>query len=511
MASLVFRSCRVDVNLFQHPTVMKISSILVVFFLCACGSNRQPGQQQPLGVNNLAYKWGKVALEATANDTEWFKPRPTITSRFLGLIWTAVFDAWSRYDASARPLYLEDVERRPASERTLKNKEEAISYAAYRTMMEYYYSDSTMLRKVMTEFGYDPDNMSMDPTTPAGIGNLAARAVIEQRMNDGSNQTGTMPGCNGLPYSDYTGYQPVNTADDLTELKRWQPKYFADGKGGRFAPGCLTPHWNMVKPLLLDSANQFRPKPPPEIGSEQLQKEVLEVIEMQAKLTDEEKALVEFMRDGPRSVQQAGHWFIFAQNVSERDNHSLDEDVKMYFLVEAAAMDAFIACWDAKMYYDFARPYSLVHAYYQDQVIKAWGGPEKGMVQMNGAEWRPYSPDTFLCPPFPSYVSGHSTVSGACGEVLKRFTGSDDFGIEVKLVPGALTELPENYGDTVTLKFPTFTYTADRAGISRVMGGYHIQSDNIEGLELGRRVADVIFAKYQELVEGEGGIAEVRE
>src|SRR5690606_12472214 len=397
-------------------------------------------------------------------------------------------------------------QRRPVSERTLDNKEKAISYAAYRTMMEYFYSDSTMLRKVMADFGYDPDDTSTDPTTPEGIGNLAARAVIEGRRDDGSNQMGTMPGCDGTPYSDYTAYQPVNTADVLTDLKRWQPKYFSDGKGGSFAPGCLTPHWNMVKPLLLDSANQFRPKPPPEIGSEQLEKEVREVIDMQAKLTNEEKALVEFMRDGPRSVQQAGHWFIFAQTVSERDNHTLDEDVRLYFLVEAAAMDAFIACWDAKMFYDYARPYSLVHAYYQDQVIKAWGGPEKGMIQMDGTEWRPYSPDTFLCPPFPSYVSGHSTVSGACAEVLKRFTGSDVFGIEVRLVPGALTELPENYGDTVTLKFPTFTYTADRAGISRVMGGYHIQSDNIEGLALGRKVADVVYSKFMELVEGEGAL-----
>ena len=49
----------------------------------------------------------------------------------------------------------------------------------------------------------------------------------------------------------------------------------------------------------------------------------------------------------------------FAQDVSKRDKHTLDEDVKMYFLSEAAAMDAFIACWDTKMTYDFARPYTL--------------------------------------------------------------------------------------------------------------------------------------------------------
>lgn len=210
-----------------------------------------------------------------------------------------------------------------------------------------------------------------------------------------------------------------------------------------------------------------------------MEEEVKEVIDLQANLTDEDKALVEFMRDGPQSVQQAGHWLKFAQDVSRRDNHTLDEDVKMYFLTEITAMDAFIASWDSKMFYDYARPYALVHDYYQDQIIKAWGGgPGKGgVVEMKGQEWRPYSPDIFLCPPFPSYTSGHSTISGACAEALRLFTGSDHFGEEVTLIPGSMTELDEaHFGKPVTLKFPTFTETANMAGISRVMGGYHIQA-----------------------------------
>jgi hypothetical protein len=108
-----------------------------------------------------------------------------------------------------------------------------------------------------------------------------------------------------------------------------------------------------------------------------------------------------------------------------------------------------------------------------------------------------------LCPPFPSYTSGHSTVSGACAEALKLFTGSETFGVSVKRVPGALTE-PDNLGDTVTLHFPTFTEAAEMAGISRVLGGYHIQADNVAGLELGRDVAVAAWIKYQALVSGQG-------
>ena len=470
-----------------------IGVVLTVAF--PASSQAQLTSSIPRGKNNIAYKWGDICMTATANDTERFNPRPTVTSRYLGLIWTAVFDAWTRYDKFAIPVYLKTVNRRPEKEHNFSNKETAISYAAFRTMMEYFVSDSLMLKNVMKDLGFDTENHSLDPKTAVGIGNIAAKTVIEARRFDGSNETGTMKGSPGQPYSDYTGYAPVNSADSLTDLKHWQPKYFSDPRKGKFAPPCLTPHWQKVIPLFLDSSNQFRPGPPPDTGSDQLKKEIKDVIELQANLSNEQIALVEFMRDGPKSVQQAGHWFMFAQNVSERDSHTLDEDVKMFFLIEAAAMDAFIACWDAKMYYDYPRPSTLVHHYYRDEVIKLWGGPGKGMIQVKGNEWRPYSPESFLCPPFPAYVSGHSTVSGACAEALYLFTGSDFFGEKVTRVPGEFTD-PDNLGDTVILKFETFSETADLAGLSRVLGGYHIQADNLEGLKLGRSVAGAIWNKY---------------
>ncbi len=474
--------------------VFLITGILLISFTyCTVGQKLA----EPIGADNIAYKWGQMALEATARDTERFNPRPTITSRYLGLIFTAVFDAWSRYDAKAIPVYSTKTRRQAWSQRTLQNKEKAISYAAYGALREYYYSDSLLYRDFMQQLGYDPDNRSLDPNTPEGIGNRAALAVIKARKHDGSNQYGNEKGSDGKAYFNYSGYEPLNSADSLTDISRWQPKYFSDGKGGRFAPTCLTPYWNRVRPIALKSSDQFRPGPPPALGSEQLKAEVREVVELQASMTDEQKALVEFMRDGPRSVQQGGHWLAFAQEVSVRDQHRLDEDVKMYFLNQVTAMDAFIASWDAKIYYDFARPYALVHAYYQDETITAWGGPDKGLITMPGTEWRPYSPETFLCPPFPSYVSGHSTISGACAEALRLYTGSETFGAKAQVIAGAMTEKDDYHGTTVTLEFPTFTETANMAGFSRVFGGYHIQADNIAGLQLGRDVAHEAWKFFQ--------------
>jgi hypothetical protein len=449
----------------------------------------------PSGEDNVAYYWGKVALEATARDTERFLPRPTITSRYLGLIFTAVFDAWATFDEKASPVYLEGVPKRQGS---LRDKEIAISYAAYHALKEYYYSDSLYFKERMKNLGLDPDKTELSEDTPSGIGYLAARAVIENRKGDGANQYGEEAEGH-LPYFDYTGYEPVNSVDTNSDINRWQPKYFLNAEGERYAPGCLTPYWQEVEPMTLTSADQFRSPPPPYYGSEQLEKEVQEVVELQANLTVEQKALVEFMRDGPKSVQQAGHWLVFAQEISKRDNHNLDQDVKMYFLNQITAMDAFIASWDSKMFYDYARPYALVHEYFKGKTIKGWAGYDQGWTSFNGEQWRPYSPDTFLCPPFPSYVSGHSTVSGACAEALKLYTGSDAFEVRVPFVSGSYTE-PESEWQDVELYFPTLTETADMAGISRVLGGYHIQADNIEGLILGRKVAHQAYAFYKKHV-----------
>ena len=57
----------------------------------------------------------------------------------------------------------------------------------------------------------------------------------------------------------------------------------------------------------------------------------------------------------------------------------------------------------------------------------------------------------------------------------------------------------------MTLKLPTFTATAELAGISRVLGGYHIQSDNVAGLELGREVALYVWPVTQSYFDGTAG------
>src|SRR4029453_5962290 len=74
----------------------------------------------------------------------------------------------------------------------------------------------------MADLGYAVDGS--DTSTAAQVGSTAAQAVLEYRHRDGSNQLGDEPGGTpGVAYSDYTGYQPVNTWSEVRYPDRWQP------------------------------------------------------------------------------------------------------------------------------------------------------------------------------------------------------------------------------------------------------------------------------------------------
>lgn len=451
---------------------------------------------------NYAYRWLNISQEIISREIDKVGARPTIISRQHAIWATSMYDAWAAYDGKAVGTRLGGKLRRPAEERTLENKQKAISYASYCSLLSLFPSDKDFLDATMKKFGYDPADKSIDPTTPQGIGNLAAQAVIDYRLHDGANQLGDEPGSNGKPYSDYTGYKAVNAPDKIVDPDRWQPITFTKPDGTKFTPGYLTPHWGKVKPFAIDSAEQFRPGPPPTTKTDDalLRKETDQVLAYNANLTPAQKAVVEFMRDGPRSTAQSGHWLRFAQDVSKRDKHGVDQDVKVYFLVANTVLDAFISCWETKRFYDASRPWTLIRYYYAGKTITGWAGPDGGTKEMPAEEWHPYSPDVFITPPFPGYTSGHATASGASGKVLELFTGSDKFDFYAIRKCCELTE--KVYGDEVRLELPTFTAVANMAAISRAMGGYHIPIDNDVGLKVGRELAMFTWPKFQAYFNG---------
>lgn len=437
---------------------------------------------------NIVLEWNEAALEAVS--AELMGP-PQVT-RALAIAHTCMYDAWSAYDRVAVGTLLGSALRRPEAEWTVANKHEAISFAAYRALVDLFPAQRALFDAVMVGHGFDPGNETTDQTTPAGVGNVACAAVLELRRGDGSNQRGEMNG--GAPYSDYTGYQPVNTSTELADPNRWQPLATPTGEQ-QFS----VPHWGLVTPFALPPLEAIRPAPPPPLSDLRYRARAFELMAMSAALTDRQKMIAEYWVDGPGSVTPPGHWNLLAAFVSARDAHTLDADVKLFFALNNAMFDAGIAVWDCKRGYDYVRPVSAIRYLYAGQPLFAWGGPGRGLRVIDGATWAPY----IATPPFAEYVSGHSTFSASAAEVLKRFTGSDTFGAQVELPPGSSVIEPGlTPRATVVLLWRTFSEAADEAGLSRRYGGIHFKDGDMYGRELGRTVGAHAWELATEYFEG---------
>lgn len=487
------------------PSFRTIRLILVIPTLLCLQSSGYGGSN----VRNLAEQWNSAALQGI-RDAKLGAP---VVARALAIVHTCMYDAWAAYDEHAIGTQLGGALRRPASERTMANKERAISYAAYRALVDVLPVDtSSVYILLMRQLGYDPNDNSTDIERPTGIGNVACAAVLEFRHHDKSNQLGDLA---AGPYSDWSGYRPVNPVGTVPAQtlfakplnpEHWQPLTFTDSNGSLVLQMFAGAQWCYVTPFALTSGDEFRSalEPGPfRYGSSEYRQQAEELIAISANLSDREKAIAEYWSDGPNSEQPPGHWMVFAQWVSERDHHALDDDVKMFFALSNAIFDAGIAAWDAKRTYDSVRPVTAIPLLFRGKTIRSWGGPGKGTIEMDGSRWIPYQPATLPTPPFPDYVSGHSTYSAAAARIMELWTGSDHFGDSVtvpagssKIEPGSTPTHP------ISLRWETFTEAANQAGISRRYGGIHFRAADIAGRQLGRTVALKVWSKAQSYFEG---------
>jgi len=454
--------------------------------------------------DNVVIQWNNAAVETI----RYRRPWPTIGARALAITHTCMYDAWAAYDSKALATRLGGRLRRPPSERTGQNKNIAISFAAYRCLSDLFPGDVAEYDAVMKALSLNPADSSRDPKTPTGIGNLAAESVLEFRHHDGSNQLGDLhPGA----YSDYTDYKPVNTFDHLNDVDRWQPLRTPIPDGGLYGRYLIqtfvTPQWARVTPFAMTTGAEFRPPPPASYtkSRERYVRQAQELLDLSAALTDDQKMMVEYWADGPTSETPPGHWCLFAQFVSTRDHHTLDDDVKMFFALTNALFDAGIAAWDAKAAYDSVRPITAIHFLFAGQQVHAWGGRFKGTQTIPADQWTPYQPQTMaMTPAFPEFISGHSTFSAAAAEVLKSFTQSDAFGGSYTFERGSSKF---EYGLTprarLTLQWSTFSAAAEQAGMSRRYCGIHFKDGDLFGQETGRKVGHLTWEKAQGLFKGE--------
>jgi hypothetical protein len=369
----------------------KLPILLVLLLVFSVGLTAVRAGLAPAGAattsgDSVVLAWNQQLLDSIAAT----KTGPTIAARALAVLHSAIYDAWTAYDATAVPTMANGNGQRPSVERTVDNKSKAVSFAAYLALVDLYPARQGLFAdKMAALYGVD---FAADTTAPATVGTRAAQAVLDYRHHDGANQLGDEPGGTpGVAYADYTGYKPSpkNTWDKVGDPDRWQPLCIPTPPPG--ATSCtgkiqtyLTPFWAKVKPFALTKLDQFRPPGPyTYLGADgkpsgQYVGQIDKMTQYSKQLDDFRKTTAEYWEDGPGTVTPPGHWNQFAQWVARRDANSVDKDARMFFALNNGLLDASITAWDGKGTWDSIRPISAIRWLYKDKLIQAWGGPYKG-------------------------------------------------------------------------------------------------------------------------------------
>jgi hypothetical protein len=450
-------------------------------------------QYPPSANDNVVLQWDEELLQAVRA----LPPGPTVVARAIHVLHTAIFDAWSAYNPKATATRLGRALKRPPREHTLANKNKAISFAAYKALVDLFPARQADFAEQMAALGYASNGT--DTSTPATVGTASAQSVLDYRHGDGSNQL------NG--YADTTGYQPVNTGDTVVDPWRWQPIRVPLGIGPE--QKATTPQWGRVTSFALTSPVQFTPPGPDKLADGSFSpRNVDDLLSLTSNLSDRQKVTAEYWADGPKSEFPPGHWALIAQVVSRIRGHSLDYDVQTFFALGNAMLDASIAAWAAKFKWDFVRPITAIRERYKGKTVTSWLGPYLGYGPVDGSQWIPYQSPTVVSPPFPEYVSGHSTFSSAGATILNLFTGSDAFNAYVTVRAGTSLFEPRTGtqagtpASDVTLSWPTLTAAARDAGLSRRLGGIHFQDADEDGYALGRSVGANVMVKTMSYING---------
>ena len=198
--------------------------------------------------------------------------------------------------------------------------------------------------------------------------------------------------------TNYVDYTP-GTGDGV-----WQPTYPA------YMPA-ENPQWATLTPFIMTSDSQFRPAGPPALNSAQWVSDYNQVKSLGAvnstTRTADQTQIALFWNDPTGTATPPGHWNLIANQLAASKNLTLADTTKMLAELNVAMGDAAIVAWDAKYTTNFWRPITA---------IPAGGGNSSLTADPN---WRPL----LTTPPFPEYISGHSTFSSAAAAVLDAVFG----------------------------------------------------------------------------------------
>lgn len=409
--------------------------------------------------------WNAALLETVRESTSpssnieglLVKPPPPMVAKYLAMVHGAMFEAARapHPESIADPQASAEQESASASVVTTV----AMSVAARQVAASLYPAakqvalwDST-LAEIMALV---PEGQAK--TLGIQLGQQAADAMLAGRADDGSAAVVT--------------YAPGSAPG------QWRPT------APDFAAATL-PQWPGVAPFVMDAGDQFRPAPPPALGSAEYAEAVEEVRQLGAatgsQRTADQTQVAKFWADGGGTSTPPGHWNQIADDVALENQLPLLEHSRLMAMLNYALADAGIAAWDAKYAYSLWRPI--------DAVRQADSDANPATTADSG--WAPL----LNTPSFPSYVSGHSAFSAAAAAVLTGVFGAD-YAFATRADRGSTGAWPpsDDVAGLQVRSFNSFEQAAEEAGQSRIYGGIHYSFDNTAGLLLGKSIGTLVVA-----------------
>ncbi len=377
--------------------------------------------------------WNNAALDAIRAG----RTAPPIASRNLAILHASIYDAVNGIDRTHESYLV------PSAVPASASRPAAASAAAHQALINLFPANTSSFDTLHAAIlAGIPDG----PHKAAGIvwGEFVANQILAARANDGSSAVVPPPGGSGPGV--------------------WIPTPPA------FLP-YLLPQWGFVAPFGMNSSSQFRPPGPPSLDSQQYAADYEEVKELGAAVgstrTEDQTEIALFWADGAGTETPSGHWNSIAQVIAAARGNTLEENARLFALLNIAMADAAICAWDAKYTFDFWRPVTAI----------AFVEPE--------LNWMSF----IVTPPFPDYVSGHSTFSAAAATVLPLFYGTEDlpFTAGSDFLPG------------VYRSFSTCLDAAEEAALSRIYGGIHFRSASEDGLQAGISIGEWTSSHYLQL------------
>jgi hypothetical protein len=430
-----------------------ILALVALMVLALASAGRAPHAARADALDTVVLDWNRYTLETFFNAPGAATPgagmQPQVAILHIAMVQGAIYDAVNMIAGGYQP-YNNGLPAAPAT----ASEGAAVATAAHRTLV------GVVIEPALTPAVVDRlDDLLADSladataadgaaAVAAGIvaGEAAAAAMLAARANDGRF----------VPYALTPG----------TEPGQWRP-FPPSNSSDAFA-------WvGRVEPFTLNSTSQFRSKGPQALHTGIYAKEYNEVKTLGGPAgsnarTPEQEAVAQFFAVNP--IEMFNRAF---RTVATEKGLTIVEQSRLFAMLNVAAADAIINCFDDKIHWNFWRPITAIHNGDNDGNNKTAGDPT----------WTPL----FNSPVYSEHASGYNCVTGAFMHTAEAFFGHGRADFTLVKVAGQ----PD-----VTRQYKRYSDVIDDTIDARIYQGMHFRTADVQGAKIGKDVSDWLTKHY---------------